>query len=87
MITNPKAGAGIALGIEIHQEDPPPNGSQGRGKVNGGGGLADPAFLIRYRNDLVAAGSDCWLDTRPGILLGGLVKTWLVHRPDPPDAG
>ena len=51
-LVNAHARGGVALGVAVHQQDASAPEVQGRGKVDGGGGFSDPAFLIRNGNDL-----------------------------------
>src|SRR5205085_12126467 len=46
---HPEAAGGIALRIEIDQQDPPLLGGQRGGQVHRSGGLAHPALLVRDR--------------------------------------
>ena len=41
----------IGLGVEIDEEDATARLRRPRGQMDGGGGLADPAFLIHDSND------------------------------------
>ena len=43
-----EAGRGVALGIEIEDEHPLADRGQRGAKVDGGGGLADAALLVRH---------------------------------------
>ena len=66
-----KPGAGIALRIEIDDQNPlADRGKRGR-QVDGGGGLADPALLVGYR-DHAATVRHGWF---PGLL--GFTETAL----------
>ena len=46
-----EAGGGVGLGIEIDDQDRLADRGQGRRQIDGRGGLADAAFLIRDRED------------------------------------
>src|SRR6185437_7456962 len=50
-LVHPAAGGGIALRIDVDQQHAPSHHREGGGQIHGGGGLADPALLIRDRND------------------------------------
>ena len=41
----------VGLGVEVHQDDFFSQASQGSGEIDGGGGLADPAFLVGDGDD------------------------------------
>jgi hypothetical protein len=43
--------AGVALRVEVDQQDALLGGGQGRGEVHRRGGLSHAALLIRYRDD------------------------------------
>lgn len=45
-----QAAGGVALGVDVDEEDPVPLGGQRSGQVDGDGGLADTALLVHYRN-------------------------------------
>ena len=49
-VGNAQAGRGVALRIEVDQQHLQPRGRQRRGKIDGAGGLAHPALLVRDRN-------------------------------------
>ena len=51
VLVHPHARGGVGLGIEVAQQGALPNGPQGRGDVDGGGGLAHPALLVDDGND------------------------------------
>src|SRR5262249_59300357 len=48
------AGRGVALRVEIEDQDPLADGSQCRAEVDGGGGFADAALLIGDGQDAQA---------------------------------
>src|SRR3546814_3262922 len=45
-LVDAQAGRGVALGIEIDQQDAKPGGGQPRGQIDGSGGFSDAALLI-----------------------------------------
>jgi hypothetical protein len=45
------AGAGVALGVAVYQQDPVTQDMQRGGKIHAGGGLPHAAFLIRDRDN------------------------------------
>jgi hypothetical protein len=47
----PQSASRIALGIQIHQQDFFPGFGHGIGQIQGNGGLAHPAFLVRDTED------------------------------------
>ena len=53
-----ETGRGVALGIEIDDENPLADGGERRAEIDGGGRLADPALLVRHRQNARA---------RPGV--------------------
>ena len=46
-----EAGRGVPLWIEVDDEHPVAEIGEGRSEVDGGRGLADPALLVRHRED------------------------------------
>lgn len=44
-------GAGVALWVEVDQQDASADGGEGSGEIDRGRGLSDPALLIGERND------------------------------------
>src|SRR5690606_23508237 len=52
LLVHTAAHGGVALGIEVDQQDAALGGDQRGGQVDAGGGLADPALLIGDREYL-----------------------------------
>ena len=50
LVLDAETGRGVALRIEVDQQHLQPRGRQRRGKIDGAGGLAHPALLVRDRN-------------------------------------
>jgi hypothetical protein len=48
---DPEGGAGVPLGVEVHEQGPALGRGQGGREVDGGGRLADPALLVRDGDD------------------------------------
>ena len=46
-----QAGGGVALGVDVDEQDPLLGDRQRGGEVDGGGRLTDAAFLVRDRDD------------------------------------
>jgi hypothetical protein len=56
---DPVGAAGIGLGIDIDEQGGPLGRRQGRGQVDGGRRLADPALLVDDGKDLAAPSFRC----------------------------
>ena len=48
-----QAAGGVALGVAVDQQDAALQGAETGAEVDGGGGLADPALLVRDGEDHV----------------------------------
>ena len=51
VLVQAEAGRGVALGIQVHQQDLLPGLAEGRRQVDRRGALADAALLIHHRED------------------------------------
>lgn len=58
---NSQACSGVALGIRVDDQDPEVIGSQCGGKIDGGCGFPNPAFLVSDREDSAQAAILAWL--------------------------
>ena len=46
-----EAGAGVSLRVEVEEQHRAPGSGERRAQIDGGGGLADAALLVRDRDD------------------------------------
>ena len=51
MVLDAEGGGGVALGIDVNDQDVQAGSGQGSSDVHGGGGLAHAALLVGHRED------------------------------------